>query len=123
MPYFLASENLEIGKELTLTGDEARHILLSHRIKIGEQIKLQGPNGKRFLCEVAATDKKSLTIVIVSSLTVPNEPSVQLILFQAIVSEKALDFIFQKATELGVAKIVLFNSKNTAAKLSADLFL
>jgi 16S rRNA U1498 N3-methylase RsmE len=49
MPYFLSTENLELDKESLVSGEEARHISLSHRIKNGEKIKLQGKNGKRFL--------------------------------------------------------------------------
>ena len=122
MPYFLSNENLQTGKLIQISGEEARHILLSHRVKIGEQIKLQGPDGKRFEAEVVKADKKSLTVKAQSQIKVPAEPAVQIVLFQSIVSEKALDFIFQKSTELGAAKIVLFNSANTATKLSADLF-
>jgi len=52
----------------------------------------------------------------------PKEPDLKITLFQSVVSEKALDFIFQKGTELGVSKIILFNSQNTAVKLSGDKF-
>jgi 16S rRNA (uracil1498-N3)-methyltransferase len=122
MPYFFTYDNLKFGIEIKIQGEEARHILLSHRIKVGEQIKLQGPDGKRFLCEVLKVDKKSLTAKVLSSLAIPSEPYTQITLFQAVVSEKALDFIFQKGTELGLSKIVLFNSANVATKLTLDLF-
>jgi 16S rRNA (uracil1498-N3)-methyltransferase len=122
MPYFLSTENLELDKESLVSGEEARHISLSHRIKNGEKIKLQGKNGKRFLAQVLAADKKSLKVKTLEQLDVPAESKVKITLFQSIVSEKALDFIFQKGTELGVSKIVLFNSANTATKLSQEIF-
>lgn len=122
MPYFLSYKNLEPETEIQIMGEEARHILLSHRIKVGEQIKLQGPDDKRYLSQVIKADKKSLTVKVLSLLATPQEPSVAITLFQAMVSEKALDFIFQKGTELGLGKIVLFNSANTATKLSGAAF-
>lgn len=122
MPYFLSDKNLSLNQETEVSGEEARHILFAQRIKKGEKIKLQGPDGKRFLSEVVSADKKSLKILPVESLPTPQEPKVKITLFQSVVSEKALDFIFQKGTELGLNKVVLFNSKNTATKLSADGF-
>jgi 16S rRNA (uracil1498-N3)-methyltransferase len=122
MPYFLSDKNLTLNQQVEISGEEARHILFAQRIKKGEKIKLQGPNGKRFLSEVVLADKKSLKVLPLESVAVPAEPAVKITLFQSVVSEKALDFIFQKGTELGLSKVVLFNSANTAAKLSADKF-
>jgi len=122
MPYFLSDKNLSLGGEVELSDAEARHILLSHRVKVGEKIKIQGSDGKRFLSEVVSVTKKNLTVKPTEALKVPDEPRVKITLFQSVVSEKALGFIFQKGTELGVSEIVLFNSKNTATKLSQDLF-
>ena len=49
MPYFFSDENLEIGKIVSPAADEMRHLLLSHRVQVGEKVKLQGLNKKRFL--------------------------------------------------------------------------
>ena len=122
MPYFLSNKNLTLNREVEIAGEEARHILLAHRIKKGEKIKLQGPNQERYLVEIVDIGRNSLTIKPLEQITVPVEPSTVITLFQSVVSEKALDFIFQKGTELGLNKIVLFNSKNTATKLSSDGF-
>ena len=87
------------------------------------KLSSRGRTARKYLSEVIKTDKKALTVKVQSPvLPIPQEPSVEIILFQAIVSEKALDFIFQKGTELGLKKIVLFNSANASAKLSLDKF-
>ncbi len=122
MPYFFSSNNLVLGKEAEILEEEARHILLSHRVKVGEELKLQGPDGNRFLVEVKEINRNRLKLLVLKAIPVPVEPKIIITLFQSIVSEKALDFIFQKGTELGLGKIVLFNSANTATKLSADGF-
>src|SRR5438034_751240 len=109
MPYFLANESLSQGKILEISGEEARHVLLAHRVKKGEKIKLQGTDGKRYKVEIIEIGRNKLKLRSLEEIAVPSEPAVKITLFQSVVSEKALDFIFQKGTELGLDKIVLFN--------------
>lgn len=122
MPYFFSAENLNTGLVVNLVADEARHLLLSHRVKIGEEVKLQGPNKKRFLAEVVKAGKNQLQLRCLRELLVPSESKTALVLFQAVVAEKALDFILQKGTELGLEKIVLFNAQNSAVQLTKEKF-
>jgi 16S rRNA (uracil1498-N3)-methyltransferase len=122
MPYFLSQNILKLNSTEIITGEEARHILLSHRVKIGEKIKLQGLNGKRFLTEVLKITKKDLQVKVLKELDPPAELSVNISLFLSVLSEKGLDFVFQKATELGAKEIYLFNSQNTAVKLTKEIF-
>ena len=122
MPYFFSLQNLKPEIAITISGEEARHILLSHRVKVGESAKLQGPDGKRFLCEVISLTKKELIAKVLTQILVAEELPVEISLFLSFVSEKAIDTIFQKATELGAKKIYLFNSRHTAVKLVKDIF-
>ncbi|MFI5205590.1 MAG: RsmE family RNA methyltransferase [Candidatus Paceibacterales bacterium] len=123
MSYFLSDKNLVLGSSVEIADEEARHILLAHRAKKGEKIKLQGPDGKRFLSEIVSVARASLSAKVLEEIPTPMEPAVAITLFQSVVNEKALDFIFQKGTELGLSRIVLFNSANTAAKLSQEKFV
>lgn len=122
MPYFLSPKNLEPGLVLEVGGDEAAHLLFARRLKVGEQVKLQGPDEKRFLCEVLAADRRTLKVLVKKSIPVPSEPKVLTKLFQAVVSQSALDIIFQKATELQAEEVVIFNSQNTANPVSRQKF-
>ncbi len=122
MPYFFSSNNLIPGEEAEVAGDEMRHLLLSHRAKKGEKVKLQGPDGKRFQAELVKAGKGSCYLKVLSPIPIPAEPKAETVLFQAVVAEKALDLVLQKATELGAAKVVLFNSKNVPAMLSVGKF-
>ncbi|MDR3642788.1 MAG: RsmE family RNA methyltransferase [Candidatus Doudnabacteria bacterium] len=122
MSYFFCAENLSVGQVAGLSGEEARHILLSRRTKPGEQINLQDPRRQRFAAEVMVSDKKSVKVKVLKVLPVPDESPVFLTLFLAVVSEAALDFVLQKGTELGLGRLILFNSENTGTRLSADNF-
>lgn len=120
MPYFITEQNLQTGRTVEMSGDEARHVLLSRRAKIGERIKIQGTNGERFEAEIIEIGRNLLKLVVREQIKVPEEPKVEVVLFQAVVAEQALDVILQKSTELRAAKIVLFNSERVATKLSQD---
>lgn len=120
--YFLSGQKLDSGKEVEIAGEEAAHILLSHRIKKGEMVKLQDMDGKRYQAEVGDVGKKTLTVIVGQSLPVPREPVVNITLFQSVVALNTLDIILQKSVELGAARVVLFNSNHTATKLSPEKF-
>jgi len=122
MSYFLSSKKLLVDDVVEVEGEEAAHILLSRRMKLGEIIELQDPEFKRFEAEVVTAGKRSLMVKILRQVAVPAEPPVAITLFQSFLQEKALDFILQKSTELGAVKIILFNSANTATKLAPDQF-
>lgn len=122
MSYFLTDQILKQGSTIELSGDESRHILLARRMKKGESFNLQGKDEKRYLVDIIDIDRYSLKLKVISEINTPPEPKVEITLFQSYVNEKALDFIFQKSTELGAHKIVLFNSQNTATKLTEEIF-
>ncbi len=122
MSYFLTNQTLKQGSVIELAGEEARHILLARRMKKGERFNLQGKDEKRYLVDIVDIDRYSLKLKVINEIETPPEPKVKITLFQSYVNEKALDFIFQKSTELGAHKIVLFNSQNTATKLTEEIF-
>lgn len=122
MSYFLSNKQLSTGQIIDLIGEEARHILLSRRMKKGQRFNLQGVDEKRYEVEIVETAKAVLTVKVLLEIPVPPESEIKVTLFQSVVNEKSLDFIFQKSTELGADKIVLFNSQNTATKLTENIF-
>ena len=113
MSYFLSQTPLTVGEITTLTGDEARHIILSRRMSIGEIIEIQDTNAKRFNAEVISMDKRSLSLQALEEIKTPKESKLDITIFQAMIKEQPLDFIIQKTTELGVDTLALFNSQNS----------
>ena len=107
---------LKSGKIFELSGAEARHILLSRRVAVGETVYLQGPDQKRFEARVILANKGSLSLEVLSEIKTPKESDLGITIFQALIKERSLDFVIQKATELGVKNLVLFNSKNSVAR-------
>jgi len=112
MPYFLSSQPLQPGATVTLEGEEAAHLLKARRLRAGERLALQDPEGRRFTAELAEAGGRRATVRVLAPLPVPPLPALRLHLLQAAVKEKAAEWIVQKGTELGVAAITFFPSAN-----------
>lgn len=118
MSYFFSKKDLKIGEEFALSGEEAGHLILSRRIKVGEKIKVQDVAQRRFLAEVLAAGRGELKLRVLAELPVPAEPALAITIFPALIKEKQLDFILQKSTELGAHAVHFFNAANTPLNLS-----
>ena len=120
MSYFLTNKKLNPGQKTNLDGEEAAHILFSRRSKIGEIIFVQDINNNRFECEITNATKKTVSFLPTKNITTPKESKLDLTLLQALISEQALDIVIQKATELGVKTIIIFNSSYSPIQLKGD---
>lgn len=108
MSYFIHTTELTIGQTSQLEGEEARHASLSRRAKAGEHLEIQTPSGKRYSCVITQIKKGVVAFTAQSELTIPLDPPIAVALCVAHSSEHALDFIIQKATELGAAHLCIF---------------
>ncbi|MBP9686892.1 MAG: 16S rRNA (uracil(1498)-N(3))-methyltransferase [Candidatus Doudnabacteria bacterium] len=113
MSYFIHTTELATGQTDTLTGEEAHHAALSRRSRVGERLEIQTPSGKRYSCVITQIQKGAVVFTVESELPVPPDPSLAVTLCVAHSSEHALDFIIQKATELGAAHLCIFQAEHS----------
>jgi len=111
MSYFLFEGSLRSGQQEILKGEEAHHILNSRRLNTGERLLLQDQKQQRFEVEVLNISKNKFHFQVCEEVILPEVSSLKLELLQAFPKEKALHFILQKGTELGVSRILLFGSQ------------
>jgi len=109
--YFLYEGIIEEAESFEVSGEEAKHILASRRIRKGQEIRIQDLDYRRYLARVESKERKSLVLMPLKELATPKEPELKIHLYQAMIKEKALDNIIQKTTELGVTSIYLFHSE------------
>lgn len=108
MSYFIFDGVLECGQQFELEGGEARHVLKSRRMRSGEHFLIQDQNGQRFDAVLKSSGRDSLSFVPENSVAVPQASALRLEILQALPKEKALDWILQKTTELGVSRLDFF---------------
>ena len=107
LPVFVhpALGGLTAGRDVELTGDEARHAVVVKRIRTGEQVALTDGAGTTAVCTVSATSKSSLTATVDEVAAVePEMPRV--VVVQAIPKGDRGELAVEMLTEVGVDVIV-----------------
>ena len=95
-------------KAVVWSKNEAKHLLKSRRMRPQERFFIQDNSGKRYEAVLISFGRSELTFVPEISVEVPIPSSLNLEILQALTKGKALDWILQKSTELGVERIDFF---------------
>jgi len=111
MSYFLFEGTISSNKVFSISGKEARHIIQSRRIKPGETIDVQDSQNLRYISKILKIEDDEIELLPVKKQKAYLQSNLEIHLFQALIKEKALDLIIQKATELGVSSITFFHSQ------------
>jgi 16S rRNA (uracil1498-N3)-methyltransferase len=90
---------------LRLCGAEAHHALRVLRVRVGEQVVVLDGVGDELLCQVEATGRREVTLQVLQRQHIPMMPH-QITLVQAVPKGRMMDFIVQKATELGASRVL-----------------
>ncbi len=93
------------GAELSLSGDPARYLGRVLRLKTGNMVSVfNGDNGE-WLAEIVKLTKDRVELRVSEPREVATESPLKLHLVQGISRGERMDFVVQKATELGVKRI------------------
>lgn len=112
---FLPAERWTAG-EAELDEAESRHVAAVLRIRAGERLGLLDGAGRSGEAEVLVPDKERTRIRILSqTLAAPAAP--RRILAQALVREQKMDWLVQKAVELGVHEIWPLQTEHAVVKI------
>ena len=104
------------GASLVLGGSEAHHARHVVRIRPGERVTVVDGAGQALLCEMQEYDGDQVRLAVLEKHRQPAPPG-RLTLLQAVPKGKLMETIIQKATELGVARIVPLLSERVVAQL------
>ena len=106
MPRFFVEKESVLGDRIVIGGEDAKHISLSLRARVGEKITACDGEGNDYECEISDITKNEVTLSVLEEKKSEAEPSLSVTLYQALVKSDKFDFIVQKCTELGVQRIV-----------------
>jgi len=119
MPRFYVPTPLEIGATLALPEPVAHHIQVL-RLALGSPITLFNGAGGEYTCTIASVEKKRVSVDIKTFSPREAELSYAITLAQALPEASKLDWIIEKAVELGAAVIQPLSSQRCVVRLNAD---
>ena len=111
---------LHVGDEIALPEDVAAHLLRVLRLQVGDACVLFNGDGHDHDARIVAIGKREARAQIVAARRIDNESPLRIVLLQGIARGEKMDWILQKATELGVARILPVTSERSEVKLDAQ---
>ncbi|HWH22868.1 MAG TPA: 16S rRNA (uracil(1498)-N(3))-methyltransferase, partial [Allosphingosinicella sp.] len=120
LPRLYIDAPLAEGAEVPLDGNAANYLGSVLRLREGAQVKLFDDRSGEWLAEIADAAKRRVTLRIVSRLR-EREPVPDLWLLFAPIKKGRIDWIVEKATELGVARLVpVLTERTIVDRLNLD---
>ena len=101
---------------IRISGDLLHHLRDSLRIHPGDSLALNDGCGSRYRVEVTHVTSQAIDSCIVDRQTEPASMTSPIVLGQALIKGDKMDWVIQKATELGVAAIVPIHSTHSVIK-------
>jgi len=89
-----------------LRGDDARHVTKVLRLRPGERLCVCDGQGRDYDCVFESASASEVLLRVEGSQPSQTEPSLFVTLYQALPKGDKLDWIIQKAVELGVGAVV-----------------
>jgi len=117
MPRFFVDE--VSGGIVAIVGDDARHISRSLRMRAGEQLTVCDGCGTDCLCEIISVEEHQVMLSVQERTPSESEPSVSVTLYQGYPKGDKLEFIIEKAVEIGACRIVPTLTERSVARPDA----
>lgn len=113
--FFINKEDIYQNK-ITIKGEEFMHLYKVMRMRVGDTIECFYDGSEIYSCEISKIEKIFAEATVIESYPCVANPKKQVTLFQALPKLDKLEMVTQKVCELGVSKIVPFESRFTVAK-------
>ncbi len=108
---------LAIGARVALPEAAAAHLVRVLRLREGDDCVLFNGDGRDYAARITVAGKRETLVEVRATRAVDNESPLRITLLQGIARGEKMDLILQKATELGVARIVPAEAERTEVRL------
>ena len=110
---------LGVGAKLALPDTASAHLLRVLRLGVGDSCVLFNGDGFDYACRITAAGKRGGEVEVLSARAVDRESALRIVLLQGVARGEKMDWILQKATELGVSAFVPVTSERSEVRLDA----
>jgi 16S rRNA (uracil1498-N3)-methyltransferase len=111
---------LVAGQTLALPESAATHLIRVLRLGVGDAVILFNGDGCDYGARISSLGKRTAEVQVETRVEVARESPLQVTLAQALARGEKMDWVLQKATELGVSRIAPVVTERTEVKLDAD---
>lgn len=120
MPRFYCPPPLPLSGPFDLPPDAAHHAARVLRLRTGDAVQLFDGVGNECHGVLADLSGKRVTVSGITMIEANRESPLPVLLAQALASSEKMDWVIQKATELGVSEIQPLATERSVARLSAE---
>jgi len=116
--FFISPEQVK-DQSITISGEDVRHIVTVLRMKTGDELLLCDGKGAEYSVKIAQVNKSE----IAAEVTARSKREIRyplITLGQGLPKSDKMDWIVQKATELGVANIIPLITERTIVKVKDE---
>lgn len=111
---------LEVGTEVTLPAQAGEHLVRVLRLEAGALLTLFDGRGGEYSASLMPRTGKPVRVRVSQHLRVERESPLGITLLQGVARGERMDLIVQKATELGVTRIVPILAERSVVKVDAS---
>ena len=111
---------LSTGAVIALPEDAANHLVRVLRLQPGDGCVLFNGDGGDYAAHILAANKRGVEAAVGARREIDNESPLRIALVQGIARGEKMDWILQKATELGVASVLPVQSDRSEVKLDGE---
>lgn len=112
--FFGVSKN----NKIVIEGEEFNHLKNVLRMSVGAELLVSLNDEYEYICEIEKFGRGHAVCKVNGKKECEGNPRKNIVLFQAITKGSKFEFIVQKATEIGISKVVPFLSEFVIAKVS-----
>lgn len=120
MPRFYCPQPLPAQGAFNLPADAAHHASRVLRLREGDDVQLFDGAGRECHGVITEIAGKQVTVGDILQVETNRESPLKIVLAQALCSSEKMDWVIQKATELGAAEIQPLATERSVARLSAE---
>ncbi len=102
---------------LSLPPDEAHHALHVLRLGVGDRVRLLDGVGFFYDAELVRTGRREVEVRLLNRFASTSEPATRLVLLIGLLKNKVVEFLIQKAVEIGVSEIVFFPAVRSVGRV------
>ncbi|MBQ7479115.1 MAG: 16S rRNA (uracil(1498)-N(3))-methyltransferase [Selenomonadaceae bacterium] len=109
----------ELAKEIEITGTDAHHLMHVLRARAGDEMVVVDDRNRVARMEMVGFTREAVTMRLKERLEMDTESPADITLAQCLLKADKMDFVVQKAVELGARRVVPIMSRNCVVRYDA----